>query len=408
MITRTTTLITLLIATNAAGCYATWDINPMSLHHLDGFPKGEDRDLIARGGERVPFSNDVALNIRMQNGKYVQGLRVQSAYVEDGQLVATEVGDGRVRRVRLTISDVDYVRAEGFQTGKTIAATTGIVVGSGLLITGAVLGVLVLGAMGGIGGGGRPLHVAGKDAPVRANVLLDRTARPSLRDNRGDERTKSHIMMHWAQEASAECASIPAFLALSRDLRLAGAPTKLVEQALRAAREEAIHTDLCTALATMHAPGAIMAQAPPTPSNMDANRQMLLERLELEAFWDGCVAEGIAANVAQRSILFTKNGETRDALQTIARDEHNHAQLSRHILAYCLSAGGRTIRNALIESLEEKRSAEEERMNALAHSEEPSFDEDAAREYGLAAPDIHRNARAEIWESNMRMIRELQ
>lgn len=148
-----TTLITLLVATNAAGCYATWDINPKSLHNLDGFANGEDRELITRDGERVPFSNDVALNIRMQNGSYVQGLRLRSAYVKEGQLVCTEDGEGRVRSVKLTISDVDYVRAEGFQAGKTAAVTTGVVVGISVVAVGSVLGLLLL---GGLAGTGRP------------------------------------------------------------------------------------------------------------------------------------------------------------------------------------------------------------------------------------------------------------
>lgn len=394
-------LITLLTTTNALGCYSTWDIHPDSLRNLDGFRQGEERVLIAKNGERVTFTGDTVLSIRMRDGSLVNDLQMHSAYMTANKLVATEQGYGRVTRMRIDLPNVESVRAAGPDVDKTSMATTGIILGSvGVVGLGvAIMAMAVAGA-----GGGRPLHVAGRDNPVRANVLLHAAPGPSFRDKHVDATTQARLLQHWANEAGAECASIPAFLALARDLKRVGAPSALVEQVVRAANEEAIHTHLCTTLANAHAPGQLLVQTPHTPPNVDIDRNALLERLALEAFWDGCIAEGIAASVARRSISQTKIPDACDALRTISRDEQKHAELSRHILGFCLSMGGTAIRDALVESLEQERAEKEANIDTADRSDEPPFDEDVARAYGLAGRDIYRNARAEIWEKSSAML----
>jgi hypothetical protein len=219
-----------------------------------------------------------------------------------------------------------------------------------------------------------------------------------------DGATRARLFAHWASEASAECASVPAFLALARDLELASAPTGLVDDARRAAREEATHTVLCAELAGDHAPLPITADAPPTPPSTDGDPQSLLVRLATEALWDGCVAEGVAAAVARRAVVLAGDEATRRALLTIARDEQGHAELARQVLAYCLSAGGRPIRDALVQSFETGRADEEARLDLGEDGNESSIDEDLARRHGLAGNDVVRAARAEVWGSTLSML----
>jgi hypothetical protein len=68
--------------------------------------------------------------------------------------------------------------------------------------------------------------------------------------------------------------------------------------------------------------------------------------------------------VARRSARDATEEAARVALQTIARDEQGHADLSQQIVAYCLAAGGRPIRDALVKSLASRRAEEESRIAA--------------------------------------------
>lgn len=143
-----------------------------------------------------------------------------------------------------------------------------------------------------------------------------------------------------------------------------------------------------------------------TPTNTDMDRESLLRRLALESFWDGSVAEGAAAAVARRSAPVARDEVTRLALQTIARDETNHAELAKHILAYALDAGGRAVRDTLMESFEHKRAHEEAEMSAEIEdvATEPLVDETFARAYGLAGRSIANAARIEAWEKSVAML----
>jgi hypothetical protein len=194
-------------------------------------------------------------------------------------------------------------------------------------------------------------------------------------------------------------------LALARDLRLVSAPESLIQAALAAAREEAAHTKLCAKLANRHADSLLSPIVPPIPINADIDRTALLKRLVLEAFWDGCVVEGSAAVEAQRVIAPTRDETTRSALQTIARDEKNHADLAKDILAWGLSAGEPSIRQALAESFEQARDGVELQLETVGEpANNPEIDNDVARLYGLAGNDITSAARIEAWEKSKKLL----
>jgi hypothetical protein len=347
--------------------------------------------------DEILVTSDTALTFKDVTG--TRGpYKFSTIQVHGPLLVGVEREQGAT--VNIDLAWVDGVHAKKFSPGKTALLTTGIVLAS---IPVTALGVLFVMAATDTFPSGRPLRVAGHASPVRAPLVRGPRGRmPALRSGRADEATRAKVFAHWAKEASAESASIPAFLALARDLKMASAPAGLVRAARRAAREEATHTEVCTALANDHAEMPIATLAPPTPENADGDYESLLQRLALEAFWDGSVAEGSAATVARESALLTKDETTRLALQTIARDEHAHAELAKHIVAYCLSAGGKAVRNALMESYEQKRAAEEAELGAQSEAltDESGVDEDFLMQNGVPGNDATRKARIETWEKS--------
>ncbi|MDC0746454.1 hypothetical protein [Polyangium mundeleinium] len=250
---------------------------------------------------------------------------------------------------------------------------------------------------------GRPLRPAPNAEATLAPLLVgppDPT-RPRTKGRALSRGAQERLLSHWARTTSAECASVPAFRALARDLSRAGAPDALVSRALLSAKEEATHTALCAALANEGSPARLSPLLPSIPEGSDRDLASLLRKLALESFWDGCVGEGAAAAEARRALRDTTDEPAREALSVIARDEQGHADLSERIVAFCLSAGGKPVRDALVESVERRRSIEEARLSA--HVEVGAEDAEA-RAFGVPAADVGRIAREEAFEASMRLV----
>ncbi len=394
-------LATMIAATSASGCYSTWDITPKMLVELDGFQASTPKNLRIPGSEgieEVPFTHETRLHFvgsdGVQETAQFSSIRVQGPIFTG---IETETGD----RLRVDTRQLKAVELANFSAGRTALATTGFLAGMAPVGTAIFFGVFFAVMSG--GGEGRPLRVDGQSSPIAAPLAFNHALRERARTSRTHDVTRDELFARWAKAASDECASIPAFLALARDLARASAPMSLVRAALQAAREEANHTDLCTKLANEHGAHSITALTPAVPTHNDADAESLLRRLALEAFWDGCVAEGAAAAVARRSAFVAKDEKIRLALQTIAHDETNHARLAEQILAYCLSAGGRSIRHALRESFERKRADEETQME-MCGPDEPLVDVEFAQRHGWAGNESRRAARIETWEKSVSML----
>jgi hypothetical protein len=283
--TRSLATVT-FFAIAVTGCYSTWDIDPRSIVSLNGFREGETREIWTAEEDpaEVKFTSDTELRFQDATGVEVSET-FRAVHVQGRMFVGVERDQGTDIKVDLSRVTVE---AKNFSMGKTVGLSLGL--GLGGPVFGTLVTVIVLASAG---GSGRPLRASAGASPIRAPLILGREARAARRASRrrralgADEATRAPLFAHWAKEASSECASIPAFLALARDLRLASAPRALVERAFRAAREEASHTALCTALANEHAPGGlrgIRTQVPQTPPNTDVDRRSLLERLAMEAF----------------------------------------------------------------------------------------------------------------------------
>lgn len=414
----TAALVTLVAATQSTGCYSTFDIRPDSLSGLNGF--GVPQTIQERTIER-PHPTDPTRKIRVivpardpaekkywvstVEGEAIEfdtsstllfvgkdGLRLSSRFdeieIKDGVLQGLQY-DTKVPifvDTKQLYAAQATVRSPGKSALLVLGVTTATVLGGGFML-----------ALAGLGAGGRPLRVPGQTHAETAPIFMRSMQRSNKHAPNDVMRTRA--FEYWGREAGAECASIPAFLALARDLRRASAPTNLVRAALRAAQEEAHHTRLCLGLAERHGDVLLDAMLPAIPESADENAATLLERLVLEAFWDGCVAEGSAAAIARRNASQVKDFTTRLALQTIARDETEHANLAEQIIAYGLSVDRRGIGRLLRESFDKRQEAEERNLRAaLDLPDSEDVDSETARETGLARNETVAAAKVESWE----------
>ncbi|MBK9261442.1 MAG: hypothetical protein IPM54_16755 [Polyangiaceae bacterium] len=254
--------------------------------------------------------------------------------------------------------------------------------------------------------GGRPLRSEMDAEPILGSLRI-RRADPNASRHRVtsmDVHTRRRLASHWARDTRAECASIPAFFAIARDLARAGAPESLIRHALRSAAEEAHHTELCATITNQYLPFDVIALEPEVPTAKDVDRMALLERLALESFWDGCVGEGTAAAQALRVSQMATNDRIRQTLAIIARDEAAHAELSERIVAFCISAGGKSIRDALARSVEERMSDEESAIDAMGVDGTIEFDETLAYRSGVPNAMVRQNAREQALAWSIRLV----
>lgn len=180
---------------------------------------------------------------------------------------------------------------------------------------------------------GRPLRLDGEIA--LPDVSIAGACEP--RALRADPAARAAIAEAWLDDARAECASIPAFAALARDLASAGAPASLVHAALSAMADEIHHTALCASLAADLSGVVALPDLLAPPASRDRDRAHLLARLAVEAWEDGCLGEGAAAARARFARDAATDPATKAVLATIADDEQRHADLGRRVLAFCLA-----------------------------------------------------------------------
>ncbi len=78
-----------------------------------------------------------------------------------------------------------------------------------------------------------------------------------------------------------------------------------------------------------------------------------LATIACDSLADGCLGEGEAALSAKESAESQRDPQTRAVFQTIARDEHAHAELAWSVLEYCLSHDLPAVRGAVTQTLAE-------------------------------------------------------
>jgi len=151
----------------------------------------------------------------------------------------------------------------------------------------------------------------------------------------------------WLLTARMEHASVAAFSQLSLHLSALGAPARLLIATHRAALEEIRHAEQCFAIAraitgVAHTAGPIVALL-----DRGGGSPIDLTRLAIGSLVDGCLAEGIASDVARQSSVKAEEPTIRATLAMIAREEAGHAELAWEVLGWCLAQGGEPVHHAV-------------------------------------------------------------
>lgn len=129
---------------------------------------------------------------------------------------------------------------------------------------------------------------------------------------------------YFAHAAAAEQVSVYEFYRLARELQAFAAPEELVRECLEASLDEVEHAEAMRAL-TKRAGGSSMRFLLPDSSSRT------LEEVALANAVDGCVGEGVGAEILSLQAVRTVDPEIRHALTKIACDERKHGALSKEL-----------------------------------------------------------------------------
>lgn len=230
---------------------------------------------------------------------------------------------------------------------------------------------------------GRPLHddaggvsfpaCAFEDAAPAAEANSATTALPSAN-------TAARV---WARRAATEYASVSAFVQLARQLKVVGAPPWLQRSAFSAAADELRHAIDSGAIAAGLSGRKLSVAGGRHHLRSPATGRDALLRLALEAWVDGCLGEGVAAEVAAAEARCAQSPAIAAVQLRIAHEEAKHAELGWEVLQWCLREGGDRVRDALLAA----RDAEFTGEQADAGSED-------LRAYGCLPDDARRETLA--------------
>lgn len=168
-----------------------------------------------------------------------------------------------------------------------------------------------------------------------ASVSIDRMSgadRRALRD-------------YWLRNATMEHASVASFARFVMQLMHLGAPPSLLQSATEAMQDEIDHAQRCFALASRYAGESLGPDRLPLGEHAlgDTSWLGILEAVIVEA----CIGETLAALEAAVALEHAVDGEVRETLAVIARDEARHAALGWRTLRWALSGADAGTRAAL-------------------------------------------------------------
>jgi hypothetical protein len=129
------------------------------------------------------------------------------------------------------------------------------------------------------------------------------------------------LSRYLSETTHLEAASVFAFARLARELTAHGAPVRLRDRALAAARDEERHARVVGALATER--GGVIARV-----RVETGRTRTLRAIAIENAVEGCVHESFGAAVAVVQAQTAADPAVRTAYRRIARDELRHAELA--------------------------------------------------------------------------------
>lgn len=192
--------------------------------------------------------------------------------------------------------------------------------------------------------------------------------------------TRNEATALWCERARTEWASVPAFIELSEQLEVLGAPATLIDRANAAAAEEIRHAVLAGGVASTLGAGVVaIDRTKHTPRAPLVGRDGLV-RVAVESWTDGCLGEGLAASIAAlESKLVEAPDELRSVRARIADDEARHASLAWDVIRWALDEDPEAVRPALVAARDASGPAHEitandDRLRRVAALDEPTVE----------------------------------
>jgi len=345
-------LVVALVA--LSGCYATAPIKPSELARLDGYrdgePKGGAVTVLSPSNGQIEIAGDAKIFLDVPQGTY--GGRFKSIAVKDG-VFSGQTDDGKTVMVPMAMISAARVTepnrpAMGLLYGLAGAAAL-VLLGLGLVVyemTNRTCSPMPC--------EGRALRVGRRVVAARAvdaegwEVELPVADAAALPDE-----VRAALARLWTESGRSEHASVPAFSRLSLSLVALGAPAHLVEAAHQAALDEIAHARLAFSLATAYAGTPVGPGPLPELQAARAVTAASLAELGAESLIDGCLLEGVGAEVARRARDRARDRAAGAALAVIARDEASHAELAWDVVHWCVERGGDPVRRHLAAALDE-------------------------------------------------------
>ena len=121
-----------------------------------------------------------------------------------------------------------------------------------------------------------------------------------------------------------------------------GAPAELIAASQRAALDEIRHARIAMTMASNHA--GIPLGFGPLDMSGALDVSMSLEDITLATVLEGCVGETLAALEVAASAKVTSSEPVRTALESIAEDETQHAELAWAFVRWAIGQSGPTLR----------------------------------------------------------------
>jgi hypothetical protein len=155
---------------------------------------------------------------------------------------------------------------------------------------------------------------------------------------------RAQLAAHWARLGQMEHASIAAFARFNLQLLSLGAPSDLVEACNRALADETAHARSCFALASAYGGTAVGPARLDIEHCFEDTSLVAIAKLVLR---EGCIGETVAALEASAAAAVAHDPTVKQALQRIAGDELNHAELAFQFLRWTLAGSSPEVRREL-------------------------------------------------------------
>jgi hypothetical protein len=332
-----------------SGCFS-WSPGTVSQVQTKPPPKA----VVVHGGEAVELE-EVSVSEHTLAGRRVSAWRINEGQAlsegdhpqDDPARLAKQMG---WQAKSVPAGEFVEIPVETISSVRVAKRERGADLGFGFGGAGAVFTIIILGlCLGAPVPCGRPLRVRGRRVVTPVKREHSDWNEPATLMPVPDE-VRRMLAEIWTEEAQAEHAAVAAFSKLALELIAMGAPPRLLHRANRAAMQEVRHARLCFALASAYRGEPVSPG--PLPSALSGDHTSLA-KLARESIIDGCLREGLAAEIARLGAEHARDPEVARVLRIQARDELGHARLAWEIVEWCLAEGDESVRCAALQAVDE-------------------------------------------------------